>query len=202
VNFYKFLKKRLKFFYWVFLLFIFYKLFIESEVFYPKPYGYREIDIPNAEYVLFSQKNFPYKFLVSKFSKVNIIEDKNTTYCIDINYPNFNACLEITYKNFENILDLKKYLEISENLAFFHKVKSYKITKKLIQKEGRDPFVLIKIFGETPTKIQFYVTDKKKNFLRGALYFESCMDDEYLKPVLDFIEKDIEKIIESIEWIK
>ena len=56
------------------------------------------------------------------------------------------------------------------------------------------------------TPIQFYVTDKESHFLRGSMYPTTVekiikINRDSLKPVIDFYKKDIEKIIQTINWV-
>jgi hypothetical protein len=48
--------------------------------------------------------------------------------------------------------------------------------------------------------MQFYVTDSNKNFMRGALYFNSHTQWDSLQPVVKFLEKDTKKMLETLEW--
>ena len=50
------------------------------------------------------------------------------------------------------------------------------------------------------TPMQFYLTDSTKNFVRGALYFNFQPDNDSMQPVINFIRKDIDHMINTFEW--
>jgi hypothetical protein len=46
------------------------------------------------------------------------------------------------------------------------------------------------------------MTDSSKNFLRGALYFNVKVQNDSLKPAIDFMKKEVMKMINTMEWRK
>jgi len=44
------------------------------------------------------------------------------------------------------------------------------------------------------------LTDSVKNFIRGALYFSSTPNADSLKPVQEFLQKDMEHLINTFRW--
>jgi gliding motility-associated lipoprotein GldD len=60
--------------------------------------------------------------------------------------------------------------------------------------------VFFKVGGNAATALQFFVSDTTKNFLRGALYFDATPNADSLKPVQDFLHKDIEHLISTFKW--
>jgi hypothetical protein len=44
------------------------------------------------------------------------------------------------------------------------------------------------------------VSDGKRHFLRGALYFNDKTEIDSIQPIFDFIKADIYKMIESTKW--
>ena len=49
--------------------------------------------------------------------------------------------------------------------------------------------------------LQFYLTDSTNHFLRGALYFNTEVNDS-IAPVSIFLKDDIKHLIESFRWIE
>ena len=85
-----------------------------------------------------------------------------------------------------------------------HIQKATSINETLISKPDKKVFgILYKIEGiGAASSVQFYITDSTKNFVRGALYFEVAPNNDSLKPVIEFVNKDISKFIDSFEWRK
>jgi gliding motility-associated lipoprotein GldD len=62
--------------------------------------------------------------------------------------------------------------------------------------------VLFEIKGNAATPYQFFATDSTTHFLRGSLYFNVYPNKDSLAPVVDFVKKDIFRLIETLEWKK
>ena len=60
--------------------------------------------------------------------------------------------------------------------------------------------IFFKAGGNAATAKQFFLSDTTKNFIRGALYFDVTPNADSLKPVQDFLQKDIEHIINTFRW--
>jgi len=51
--------------------------------------------------------------------------------------------------------------------------------------------------GKTATPFNFYITDEKKHYLRGAFYFNQKTTRDSVMPIYDFINEDIMRSIQS-----
>jgi gliding motility-associated lipoprotein GldD len=60
--------------------------------------------------------------------------------------------------------------------------------------------VFFKVGGNAATAKQFFLSDTTKNFIRGALYFDATPNADSLRPVQDFLQKDIEHMINTFRW--
>ena len=56
--------------------------------------------------------------------------------------------------------------------------------------------------GNTPSNVQFYLTDSVSNFLAGSLFFKTEPNYDSLLPYINYINVDLKKLIESFEWNK
>ena len=54
--------------------------------------------------------------------------------------------------------------------------------------------------GYAATSKQFFVTDTGKHFLRGALYFNATPNADSLQPVQDFLQQDIQHLLQTFKW--
>jgi hypothetical protein len=48
--------------------------------------------------------------------------------------------------------------------------------------------------------MQFFLTDSVNHFLRGALYIREVPNIDSIQPVIDFLEPDIIRLIETTSW--
>ena len=59
---------------------------------------------------------------------------------------------------------------------------------------------LYDIKGNVATSVNFHITDSTSKFLRGALYFYAKPNKDSLAPAINFVRKDIVKLIENFSW--
>jgi gliding motility-associated lipoprotein GldD len=60
--------------------------------------------------------------------------------------------------------------------------------------------ILYELKGNVASPMQFFVTDSTHHFLRGSLYFRTEPNKDSLAPVINFAQKDIRHIIETLNW--
>ncbi len=168
----------------------------------PKPRGYFRIDLPTHKYERFNVPNYPYSFDVSDFARIIPPRINPEKYWINIKYPKFKAQLHISYKPVNNNLDT--LLNDVHKMMNKHIPKANAINEQMYLNEELDVYgIAYKIEGsEAASPYQFYLTDSTSHFLRGALYFNFSPNNDSLEPVIEFIEQDIQRLIESFEWNK
>lgn len=170
----------------------------ESE-FAPKPRGYFRLDMPAKSYQRFDSV-YPFTFDYPSYAKVvpyqGGIENK---YWMNVEYPKQRATLHVSYFDVKN--DLSKHLEESRTLAYKHTVKADAIDEHLVSIPNNRVYGLVyDITGNAASCLQFYVTDSTRHFIRGALYFNVSPNSDSLAPVMNFIKRDVEKMIENLRW--
>ena len=161
----------------------------------PKPRGFFKFDFPLKKY---SEINIdcPFYFDIPQYSEVSYYSD-----CLfDIIFPEYKAQLHITYLPLNN--NLHYHIEQSRDLAYKHNIMADAITEQVyIDKEFNIYGVLYDYKGVTATSTQFILTDSSSHFFRGALYFNTEINDSIL-PLNNFLKEDIKHLIESFRWKK
>jgi len=167
----------------------------------PKPKGYNRLVLPAQEYQL-SPDSLPYKFEYSKYAR--LLRDSSwmsERYWIEIYYPELKANVHITYKKLEHKDQLlKELLNDAYNLTSKQQIKASAIDEVIVVTPSGKTAVIAEIAGEVPSQFQFTMTDSSKNFLRGALYFDTRVQNDSLAPAIDFMKKETLHFINTIEW--
>lgn len=164
----------------------------------PKPKGYFRIKLPEKKYVKFD-KICAYNFETPLYSKIDTTPSGKEPCWINIHYPNFDATLHLSYKPVKN--NLPAYLEDARTLTYKHTSKANDIEEILVKNPEKKVFGLIyDVKGNAASSLQFYVTDSTHHFLRGALYFNTAPNYDSIQPVLEFLKKDIDHFIQTLEW--
>lgn len=169
----------------------------------PKPRGFFRIDFPVKEYQKLPS-GYPYSFDFPKYSKLSKYKgqfenSKIAQDWLNVDFPDFSAHIHLTYKEVEK--NLGRLIDDAHNFAYKHSLKADGIEQsQFIDLDSRVYGIVYKIRGNTASSVQFFCTDSTKHFLRGALYFDTEPNKDSLAPVIDFLTKDIEIIMESLEW--
>jgi gliding motility-associated lipoprotein GldD len=171
----------------------------EEEVISPKPHGYFRIDFPKKEYKNYSG-DCPFSFDIPVYANIKVDNDANAEPCwLFLDFPAFKARLHLTYKAVNGNID--KYLEQTYDMASRHQIKASGIEEMQVSKKATNVYGLIyNIEGNAASSTQFFLTDSVHHFIRGALYFYEAPNADSTKPVVDFIRKDIQHLIESFKW--
>lgn len=164
----------------------------------PKPMEYFRIDMPSRSYQQLDTI-FPYFFEYANIATIEQRSRKNEPYWINIHYPQFKGTIHMSYKKVEN--NLENLLEDSRTLVYKHTIKADGITESQFENRDKKVFgILYNIEGNTASSIQFTATDSTNHFLRGALYFMNHPNQDSLAPVIQYIEKDIQHMMETLTW--
>ena len=173
-----------------------------EETYLPKPAGFNRIDLPEHSFERLSE-GYSYQIDYSSYSKVeadsfNVAEEE----WINLNYSDFGAKVHLTYKEIDG--DKVNFRQLSNDafrLTSQHQVKAYGIEEAVLLTPEGYTGVVAELTGEVPTQFQFFVTDSTKNFLRGALYFNTAMKNDSLAPVIEFIKEDMAHLMNSVKFV-
>ncbi len=167
----------------------------------PKPLGYNRIELPPQEYRMLPD-TLPYSFEYSKHAK--LLEDTSSIrgrYWVEIYYPTLKADVHITYKKLNNDRKLlKELLNDAYLLTAKHQIKASAINEVITQTPNGYTAVIAELEGEVPSQFQFTITDSTTNFMRGALYFNTKVNNDSLQPAIEYMKKEIMQMINTLEW--
>ncbi|MCX8489849.1 MAG: gliding motility lipoprotein GldD [Cyclobacteriaceae bacterium] len=172
-----------------------------SKNYQPKPKGYNRLLLPEEKYHMLPD-SLPYQFEYSTSAK--LLRDTswiNEKFWVEIYYPTLKANIHITYKRIKNRdALLKELLNDAYRLTSKQQVKAYGIDEvKIVTLRGKTALIA-EISGEIPSPFQFTMTDSSRNFLRGALYFNTKVQNDSLAPAIDFMKKEVMHLINTLEW--
>ncbi|MCC8146548.1 MAG: gliding motility lipoprotein GldD [Bacteroidales bacterium] len=167
----------------------------------PKPSGYFRVDLPEQTYSYTHQfEAFEFKYSDQAVIKEKPIPEKQEGEFFNIVYPELNAeifCSFLLTKK-DNIPQLS---EESRKFVYLHALKAEAINEKVYENSEHEVYGLVyNIKGNVASPTQFTLTDSINSFFRGALYFNNIPNQDSIAPVLEYINKDIQVLIESFQW--
>jgi len=171
-----------------------------SSDYQPKPLGYNRLILPPHEYLALPD-TLPYSFEYSKHA--TLLRDTSRireNSWIEIYYPQVKSNIHITYKAIKSAKLLKEFMDDAYKLTSKHQIKAYAINEVITKTPSGKTAVIAELEGEVPSQFQFTITDSSKNFLRGALYFNTKVANDSLAPAIEYMKKDLMQIINTLEW--
>lgn len=167
----------------------------------PKPIGYNRLILPEATYRSLPD-TLPYTFEYSAHAQ--LLADTSgirERYWIEIYYPQLQSNIHITYKAIKNNEQLlKEFMNDAYTLAAKHQIKAYAIDEAITKTPSGKTAVVVELQGEVPSQMQFTITDSTRHFLRGALYFNTKVQNDSLRPAIEYMKKDIMHLINTFDW--
>lgn len=160
----------------------------------PKPKAQLRLEYPAPNYDLIDT-SCPYTFEKSNYAVVKV----NDKCWVNMDYHELNASVNMTYRPVNQ--NLKELFLEAEKLTFNHTIKADGISS--VPYANRDKKVYGSVFevtGNAASPIQFHVTDSSKHFITGAVYFNVQPNYDSIKPAINYLQKDIIRMIESMEW--
>ena len=133
------------------------------------------------------------------YMDLTTLPSPNGEYWFNLDYPHYKTTIHCTYKPINNNLAV-----LSEDAHYFvyrHTVKASGIDEIPVNNsQAKNYGIIYRIHGEVASNIQFIITDSVNHFFRGSLYIMSKPNADSLAPIIDFTQKDIEHIANSIRW--
>lgn len=167
----------------------------------PKPRGYYHIDLPKKAYRHFDD-GCSYTFDYPVYAVMQPDSSSGTKPCwYNLSFARFNGRLHLTYYDVSSKAEYEGLVEDARTFAFKHTVKANSIDQKLINYPDKKVYgIYYAIEGNTASSVQFFLTDSTKHYFRGALYFNERPQYDSIQPVVTFIKKDIDRMIETFKW--
>lgn len=121
---------------------------------------------------------------------------------LDINYPQWNGVVFLTYKRIRSLDDLRGQIDTSARLLEKHYQVASGVDEHCFDSDdGTVHAVTWHLLGaKVASTYQFYATDSVSNFLRGGLFLNQTPNNDSLAPVLEYIQADIDHLIETLRW--
>jgi len=118
---------------------------------------------------------------------------------VTIEVPANHAQIHLSYKTLNK--NLGEYIEESRMLAYKHSQKASSIEEQIFINPSKKVFgTIYNIKGNAASPMQFYLTDSITHFLRGSLYIKEIPNIDSLQPVIEFLNQDVVRLIETTEW--
>lgn len=170
------------------------------DTYIPKPRGYYHVDFPQHAYQKFDSAGFPYSFEYPVYAKITQDSADKNPFWINVDFPTLGGRIYLSYKQITPATPLDKLLQDSYELSFYHDKKADYINTPAFHNKNNVSGLLYDVGGNAASAYQFFATDSTKNFLRGALYFNVTPNADSLRPINEFLKKDIDHMLQTLKF--
>lgn len=178
-----------------------------EETYTPKPRGFFSVQFPEKKYQSFNREGYPFRFEYPVYA----VAEKDSTFFdqkaenpwwLNLKVDTLGAKVYLSYKEISAKQPLSKLLEDSYFMSHYHTKRADYINEPIFHTKHNVHGVLYEVGGNAASAFQFYATDSHKHFVRGALYFSTTPNADSLKPMNEFLVKDLEHFIQTLEWTR
>ena len=168
------------------------------EAIIPKPNAFLSLKYPEAFYQKIALDQ-PFKFDKNKLAVVEGIQYKESSQSLNLNYPLLKAKLYLSYHPLNE--NLARYVSETEFTTKNHAKVAHQVTEQKFENLRTNIFgKMYELTGPVASQCQFYVTDSTQHFLTGALYFKVKPNYDSILPAVRYLQKDMIRLVESLEW--
>ena len=166
----------------------------------PKPQAYLRINTPEASYIRID--TLPFSFEKNTAATLIIKKDTRHELWVDLSYPQWDGVVFLTYKRLRSSEDLRGQIDTSSRLLEKHYQFASGIDEQVFESDDHTVHaVKWHLKGKNvASTYQFYATDSLHHFLRGAVYINHAPNNDSLAPVLEYMHRDVDRLIESLHW--
>lgn len=170
-----------------------------EETLVPKPPTYLRNDLPQPVYKDVNP-DCPYRFELNQiYSYKDVFQAGKKTCHKDIDLGPLNGSIHFSYISITE--PLKSYIDYALSKVEEHQIKANEIIdQQVIRKNKKVYGTFFELKGDVASPFQFYLTDSVNHFVSGAIYFNAKPNYDSLRPSLDYLKRDILKLMNSLEW--
>lgn len=182
----------------------------------PKPKGYMRVDFPDHQYYVADSMHIdsdtsamdvvdlPFSFETNSGTLVTLKKNERRLKWVDIKYPAYNGVIFLTYIPLRHSGDLAGQVDTSTQLLTKHYGFSSGIDERIFVNESEHVYATSYLLKgqNVASTYQFWATDSVSHFLRGSLYIDCVPNNDSLAPVLEYLQHDMDHLVESLKWRK
>lgn len=161
--------------------------------YYPKPDAKLALDFPKA--IPEHYKNDRFEFNYNKEARLMPTSKQSFSFY----YPNLKASVFMYYLDLSDGIE-QRIFDLEQKVADHQKMASDILMHPFVSPELKSRGAIYEIKGNTASQAQFYISDNKKHFIHGALYFKVKPNYDSILPAAKYVMEDLKDFMESIRW--
>lgn len=180
----------------------------EESVAVPKPRAYPRVQYPKQGYKPFDANYCQFTFEMPVYAiterDTNFFGEKPAEACwFNLAVPSLNAKIYCSYYSIANQAAFDTLVQEAFVMTQKHNIKANYIEEIPVHRPSDKVHGMVfNVEGPVASSYQFFLTDSTRHFLRGALYFNTQSKPDSLAPVIMFMKKDLNHLIQTLKWLK
>ncbi len=171
----------------------------------PRPHMYPKIDFPQREIKMMNLASCPFKAAIPTYTTIEKKEDSFKKEAVhpcwfDMEFTSLGATVHCSYYAIEPERNLASLIDDAYTMASKHNVKASFREEIEIKNQHEATGLIFSIEGAVASPYQFYITDSKRHFLRGSLYFDEKVDRDSVGPIISFLKEDIDAFLSTVDF--
>lgn len=189
---------------WILMIILMYSC-KEEGVYTPKPRMFPRVDFPERAYDDFDFEACHFTFQKPVYAKIKtgitFFGQKAKDPCwFDLEIEQLKTSIHFSYTKIEGDNTLEKLVNDAFKIAQEHNAKANYTEEARIENKNGVKGLMFNLEGPVASPINFYLSDGTDHFVRASLYFNSVVDPDSTKVVLDFVSEDIDRILNTFDW--
>jgi gliding motility-associated lipoprotein GldD len=178
----------------------------DDPVYIPKPRMYPKVTFPEGELKTFDESycnmTFEYPSYAETIQDRYIFDGKPVDPCwFNIQFNDLAGTLYCSYIPIRNRAHYDELIDDSFQLVEEHNSKANFRQEEYIENRHGVGGLYFTLGGEVATNMQYILTDTTTHFFRASLYFNSKVRPDSIQPIYEFVKADVDKMIESFQWV-
>lgn len=173
---------------------------------FPKPRAYPRVVYPEKVYKPFEAAYCNFTFEMPAYATIekdtSFFGEKPNNECwFNLDVEQLNAKIYCSYNPIRSRSDFDELVADAFVMTNKHNIKANYIDEIPVRRPNDRVFGLVfDVEGAAASSYQFFLTDSTSNFLRGALYFNTQTRPDSLAPVIEFMKKDLDMLVNTLRW--
>ncbi|MEY3194922.1 MAG: hypothetical protein RIQ78_1019 [Bacteroidota bacterium] len=178
----------------------------EDQIPVPKPRAYPRVVYPQKDYKTFDASYCNFTFDLPVYATIEhdttFFDGKAKDNCwFNINVKQLNAKIFCSYYPIHNRAGFDELVKDAFDMTNKHNIKASYIEELAVNRPADHVHgVMFHVEGPAASSYQFFLTDSTKNFVRGALYFNTEARPDSLAPVVRFMREDLDRLVGTLTW--
>ena len=172
----------------------------------PKPRAYPRVIYPEKAYKPFDASYCNFTFDMPAYATIekdtSFFDEKPKDECwFNLDVKQLNAKIYCSYNPIRNRADFDELVADAFAMTNKHNIKASYIDEFPVRRPTDQVYgIVFHVEGAAASTYQFFLTDSTRNFMRGALYFNTQTRPDSLAPVIAFMKQDVDRLVGSLKW--